>query len=75
MPLINYYGRQHIETLLRIARAVRANAAQTHNAHQNPAASLYYLSAELICSICDHLPLAEIFLFEDILRTLLAFST
>lgn len=61
MPLVNYYRRQHVETLLRIAKAVRADAARTHNAEQNSAASPYWLPAELICSICGHLPLAERF--------------
>lgn len=51
MFLIN--RRRPHKTLMGIAESVRINT-------QNPA-SLHRLPAELICEICDYLPIAEIF--------------
>jgi hypothetical protein len=54
------YRRRHFEALMSIAKSVRADTARTFNA-RNPAASLYYLPAELIYEICEYLPIAETF--------------
>jgi hypothetical protein len=58
MPLIGY-KKQHFKTLMKIANSVQLNTVRTLNA-QSPA-SLYCLPAELICHICQYLPIAETF--------------
>jgi hypothetical protein len=58
MPLIGY-KKQHFKTLMKIANSVRLNTVRTLNA-QSPA-SLYCLPVELICHICQYLPIAETF--------------
>lgn len=65
MFVINY-SRRHSRTLMSIAESVRESAQES--ARVNTArilntqhfASLYCLPAELICAICDYLPIAEI---------------
>lgn len=57
MLLINY-RRSHFRTLMSIAESVRESVRILKT--QNPA-SLCWLPAELICNICDYLPIAEIF--------------
>jgi hypothetical protein len=57
--------RPHFRTLMSIAESsmqesTRVVTARILNA-QKPAASLCFLPPELICDICDHLPIAEIF--------------
>jgi hypothetical protein len=58
MPLIGY-KRQHFKTLMQIANSVQLDTVRTLNA-QSPA-SLYCLPVELICHICQYLPIAETF--------------
>lgn len=50
--------RSHFITLMRIAKSVQESVRILNT--QNPA-SLCWLPAELLCHICDYLPIAEIF--------------